>query len=269
MLMRSENTGLGLNNGDLDITISKATMQKRLAPGLGYFLAEGVYSIDSITPDYICMRAAVSEEALKSGSLDNMVVTQLGVLSETGNKTLGIGVNTLYPGGIAMSDLIFMQFPSKEKMLDTEKRYAEASDNFMRSIYEMIISGDSIQNLMLETARSVNAMPPAYTDEPENVEREIPEILKSSDFIKTPDIRDFFNIPSGSKGKAVSEAIAAIPFPMISYNLSPADMSLTASLEYSPLVSLETSAELKPYYRGSIRYLWDGKKYKKAQDKGK
>lgn len=236
---------------------------------------EVAYTVESVTPDYISYRTAEHVADLKGDLMDNdaSMRVQLGILPVKGKKNICLTVSTMNPGGTPISDVRFFEVPPYEKMLGREDTIARNTELLRQYVEKYNASVDSSQSELVDLAVSMGLME-ADNDTltvPEFVVRDTLVQLRTDRFLKDPEIADFFDIPSGAKGKEIREAIGAIPFAMISYELSPLDHSLTAQLNYVPLVSMETAEQLKPYRRKGVKYLWDGKRYKrapKAKDKG-
>lgn len=221
------------------------------------------YAIDTVMPNYISMRASEDKEALDHPSDDRVMLSQLGVLPGT-KKPECVYVSTLYPGGIPMSDICFFRFGSEKSMREKNTAVHNALEEALNYFTNSYIMNDSVQVSMRNLAAERGLMDALVDtiDYPEDVSYDRPVRLDTKKLFKSPTITDFFIIPSGKEGKEVKDYIAEIPFAMISYEVDPADMSITARLNYTSLVNMEIASQLKPYALTTRKYLWDGKKYK-------
>lgn len=230
-----------------------------------------LYVVDTITPSLIDMRMSEGEESIKSTMpAEDLHRVQLGVLPGNRKRPVAVLVSTLYPGGIPDSEVRFLEFPPEKEMLN-ENNIMNRQLNTLEAAYNnFIVSSDSIKSLLHQYAAEANLLPEdtvVAIDDDFDIDFKKPKDIQISRFMKVPTISDFFNIPKGAAAAQVKEAIASIPFPMISYDVSPDDLSLTATLHYAPLVSMELAKELEPYHIKELKYIWDGKHYKLSPTK--
>lgn len=226
------------------------------------------YLIEKITPDYLSMLSTeFDKNSLPPGfdEDDSVLLTQLGVLSGKGNKTKCVLVNTVSPDGLKMSEVRFFEFPSYEKMLQEYEKEIKGESDFSDYL-SYIMATDSVVSELYGKAVDLGILTPLPSPDDEteddNIGNSEAKEIPSKKFIKEPNLTDFFNIPGGTEGKEVKEAIAEIPFALISYSLSPEDLSLTATLNFTSLVSYETGRKLETYLRAPLKFIWDGKQYK-------
>lgn len=255
-----------LNWDEVDAVIPAQFKYKRLAPVYQPKSVDGVYyKVDTITPSCIILNVSPSQEALSRNIDENVLQIQLGALPGNEKKPKGVVISTLYPGGVGNSFVNFYEFPSYQQMQETDMKADKDIDSFYNFYLSVQQVTDSLPTSITKYAESINAIEPLPFDEdylPQRTHREGAKLLKASSYLKEPTLTDFFKLPSGAKGKEVRELIAAIPFPMVTYTLNPSDLSIKATLNYTPLVSLETSNQLKAYAKPYLRYVWDGKRYK-------
>lgn len=273
MLMRLFDAGAAIDESDISGVYYALIKYHRLIPSDKPLQGRACkYIVDSVVPDYISFRTAEHDEDLekKFDDSDAAMRVQLGVLPGKSKKPRCVLITTLNPGGTKMSEIKFLEFPAKETMVATEdsidRYYKELGERLQSAYYEP----DSLSIEISSLTQEMGLTRPSVVDSidlfPDRIERENPTKLATGKILKEPTIFDFFNIPSGAKGKEVRENVGMIPFAMISYELSPADMTLTANLNYLPLISYEIAEELKPYYKsGGLKYVWDGKRYQQPR----
>lgn len=275
MLWRLPDAGIALEASDAADAFPYLSKYYRLVDTKEPVASEAaMFVVDEITPDYISFRTAEHQADLKGNpeEKDAAMRVQLGILPAKGGKKICMTVSTMNPGGTPFSDVRFFEVPPVGKMLATEDSIAYDSKVYAEALAKMNHTEDSVQNRLMKIAVDAGAMDTISRDNATTLtfaSREVPVRLATAKLLKEPSVADFFDIPSGAKGKEIRETIAAIPFAMVSYELSPDDNSLTARLNYTPLVSIETAGELRPYQRKELRYIWDGKRFKPAPKPGK
>ncbi len=271
MLSRLSDDKTFVSNEEMTIDLGDLVKQYRFRNSEKPFASNYcVYAIDLVTPDLIDIRMSEDGEAVKNKlQVEEMQRKQLAALPGNRKRPLAILVSTLYPGGIPDSKVRFLEYLPEKEMLRENRTKTEWMKSFTAGFNNYLISSDSVKSELHRYAADAGLLP---TDTVMVREESLPEYtspkdLEVSRFLKTPSVSDFFNIPKGEAGKQVKEAITAIPFPMISYEISPSDFSLTATLHYTPLVSMELAEELEPYSKKELVYHWNGKQYKLAQPK--
>lgn len=254
--------------------LSVLTPVFRLSGQKGPFFTEhNALSLREVKPDYIEFLIGTDGESLQSGDEGNESVSrlQIGVLRRKGKKApVGVTVYTVRPGGVPLSQLIFFQLPAVDKMTEDYLYNSSLMGDELRDIAANPEPQDSLERKALEAACACGALPAAVgaadTTDTTRKYRPTPHlaVLRADKLITLPATADFFTIPKGAEGRQLREAIEALPYPMVSFELDPSDLSLTARLHIDGVASLELARELKAHMLPSLRYVWDGSRYKRG-----
>ncbi len=76
--------------------------------------------------------------------------------------------------------------------------------------------------------------------------------LDSKEFFKTPELKDFFDIPKGAE-ITMKEIKDMIPFPTVAYSISPGEDFLTARLTVGKYMDVDNYKTISRYLRPEIR----------------
>lgn len=251
-----------------DDNIAQMAKVFRLSGQKGPFYSQSgrAFLTDTVSPLHIGVWMADNPEALNdiSTSGEDVMRLDIGVLMRNGKRPLGIIDCTVTPGGVRTSNLYFYEMRDIDSMRDEYMAKDSILDILTTRIIETRIDTDSTVNEVMKRAAEagiIDTVAPSVDGSDLRVTDPL-DMIDTHKVIKLPQAADFFRVPKGDAGKQLRQAIAAIPFAMISYEMSPADLSLTARLSIDGIVSLELAGELKPYLIPSLHYVWDGSRYR-------
>lgn len=230
------------------------------------------FMVDTVAPRYISFTISETDgDITRPKSSESELRSELVVaLPRTGRQTTGVMTYTTHPDGMEDSEIYFYDMGDIEPFRTQYDKIQTFYRTMMKSGVYAEEPTDSVILRSLEIARAkgiVDSITPDASDMSSILEGRSPaRPAKVSKYFKEPAVVDFFNIPKGDEGKKVKTLIAAIPFPMVSYSISPEDFSITARLSYDPIVTVEEAAALRKYIKSPLVYEWDGKRYRQRKD---
>lgn len=223
------------------------------------------FLLDTVSANHIGIWMADNSDALDNISTaeEDVMRIDIGVLMRKSKRPIGIIDCTYAPGGVRTSNLYFFDMRHIDSMRD-EYMTQDSLAKILATRIAETVDPDSTMLEIYNRAVEVGVLD-SVSSEVEALDIHIIDTLEMIDthkVIKLPQTADFFRVPKGDAGRQLRQDIAAIPFAMISYEMSPADLSLTARLSLDGIVSLELAEELKPHLIPSLHYIWDGSHYR-------
>lgn len=220
--------------------------------------------VDTILPSYVAFSLAdMDGNTPESNYVDNESKSELTfALPRVGKSTIGFIVYTTHPDGLDESVIQCYEIGDINKIRNAHTQFtnsvhalnqpdSESTDSIILNSFNIAVKEGLVDSVPTIDYDKIASLVPTHI-----------EATKLSNYFKEPTIADFFELPKGNRKAELKELIAQIPFPMISYTISPEDFSITARLSYERLMGFEDAKILRQFAKPQLVYVWDGKRYK-------